>query len=54
MGQVDPRADDSGGGPVKRLTLPYAFRDDRVKGASVSPFGSISGLMWNTADWSIE
>jgi peptide/nickel transport system substrate-binding protein len=27
---------------------------DRVKGASVSPFGSISGLMWNTADWSIE
>jgi hypothetical protein len=27
---------------------------DRVKGASVSPFGSISGLMWDTANWSIE
>jgi peptide/nickel transport system substrate-binding protein len=27
---------------------------DRVKGATVSPFGSISGLMWNTVDWSIE
>ena len=29
MGQIDPRADDSGGGKVKRLTLPQAFRDDR-------------------------
>ena len=27
---------------------------DNVKGASVSPFGSISGLMWNTADWSVS
>ena len=26
---------------------------DRVQGATVSPFGSISGLMWNVADWSM-
>ena len=29
VGQVDPRADGSGGGQVKRLTLPQALRDDR-------------------------
>ena len=29
MGQVDPRADGSGGGQVNRLTLPQAMRDDR-------------------------
>ena len=29
VGQVDPRADGSGGGPVKRLSLPQAIRDDR-------------------------
>ena len=27
---------------------------DRVQGATVSPFGSISGLMWNVVDWSIS
>jgi hypothetical protein len=27
---------------------------DRVKGVQMSPFGSITGLVWNTADWSIE
>ena len=29
VGQVDSGADGSGGGQVKRLTLPQAFRDDR-------------------------
>lgn len=27
---------------------------DRVKGVQPSLFGSVSGLVWNTADWSIE
>jgi peptide/nickel transport system substrate-binding protein len=27
---------------------------DRVKGVAVSPFGSITGLVWNVEDWSIE
>jgi hypothetical protein len=26
---------------------------DNVKGVQPSVFGSISGLVWNTADWSI-
>jgi peptide/nickel transport system substrate-binding protein len=27
---------------------------ERVKGVQVSPFGSITGLVWNVADWSIS